>query len=100
MLLKLTEESEFNEVVKNGVVLVDFFATWCGPCKMLLPELEELSAERDDVNIVEIDIDVFPELAAKFNVRAVPTLILFKDGENKKTTTGFLPKNSLIKFID
>jgi thioredoxin 1 len=99
MLKHLKTLDEFNEVTSKGTVLVDFFATRCGPCQMLMPELDALAKDEADATILEVDVDEFGEIAAKFNVRAVPTLVLFKDGVAQSTTTGYLPKDSLKRFI-
>ena len=93
-------ESEFETLIGNGVVLVDFFATWCGPCKMLGPVLEEMSEERDSLKIVKIDIDENMDLARKYGIMSVPTLILFKDGKQISTKNGFMPKELLTKWIE
>lgn len=100
MLIHLEKGQDFNALIKNGVVLVDFFATWCGPCKMLSPELEKLAEKRNDVTVLKVDIDQFEEIAAMYNVRVVPTLILFKDGANLSVATGFKPVASLERFVD
>ncbi|MBO8427803.1 MAG: thioredoxin [Firmicutes bacterium] len=100
MLLHLEKGQNFKDLIKNGVVLVDFFATWCGPCKMLSPELEKLAEKRTDINVLKVDIDEFEEIAAEYNIRVVPTLILFKDGANLSVSTGFKPLPSLEKFVD
>ena len=76
MLLHL-ENEDFNEEVKEGVVLVDFFATWCGPCKMLGPVLEEIAKEQTDLKIVKVDVDQHESLAQQFGIMSVPTLVLF-----------------------
>mgnify|MGYP000182305154 CR=1 FL=1 len=75
--------SEFNDIIKSKTpTLVDFFATWCGPCKMQSPILEEVKkAVGDEANIIKIDVDRNPELAATYNVRSIPTLIVFVEGE-------------------
>ena len=80
MLIHLESMEQFNETIKSGVTLVDFYATWCGPCKMLAPELEKLAELRPDVTVIKVDVDEFGMLASEYNVRAVPTLVLFKDG--------------------
>lgn len=83
--------NEFDEKTKDGVVLVDFWATWCGPCKMMIKVLEGVSkdfADDDSVNIYKVNIDEEPELAKKFNVASVPTLAFMKDGDVAKIVTG------------
>lgn len=92
--------SEFDETIKQGRVLVDFFATWCGPCRMIAPVLEELSEERSDVVIVKVDVDQLPELARRYGVMSIPTLFLFQNGLIINKTMGFQDKDSLIEFID
>ncbi len=99
MLIHLGNTNQFKEIVSKGVVLVDFFATWCGPCRMLGPELEKLAEKDPTINVVKIDVDEFQELAAEFNVRAVPTLVLFKDGEAITTASGFRPLASLEQLV-
>lgn len=88
---------EFNEEVLKGkgVVLVDFFATWCGPCKALSPILDELAEKVKDVKIVKVDIDADSELASEYRVMSVPTLKIFKDGEVKESLVGGRPLEEL-----
>ena len=93
-------ENNFNELISNGEVLVDFFATWCGPCRMLGPVLEEVSNDRIGVKIVKIDVDECPNLARSFGVMSVPTLILFKDGKEVSKENGFMPKEELVDWIN
>lgn len=100
MLKEFGEKDVFENLVSKGVSIVDFNATWCGPCKMLKPVLEEVSNELTDYQFIGIDVDEFGELAARFNVRAVPTLVVIKDGEIKKITAGYLDKLSLKHFIE
>lgn len=86
---------------KDGVVLVDFFAEWCGPCKMVAPILEELSDELEGkVEIFKIDVDSNPDVASEYGVMSIPTLILFKDGEAIDEMVGFQPKDSLKAAIE
>jgi len=89
-------EENFNDLIKGELVLVDFFATWCGPCKMLAPVLEEL----EGINIVKIDVDECPTLARQFGIMTVPTLMIFKAGEIKATQSGAMPKPMLENWID
>jgi len=98
---ELKIEADFQEkVLKNTKpVLVDFFATWCGPCKMLVPVLEKLSDSNKDIDIIKVDTDKFPDLAAKFMVQAIPTLILFDKGNSIATQAGFQNQDALEKWI-
>ena len=99
MLKHVNTVDEFKEVIKEGTVLVDFFATWCGPCKMLAPVLEELS-EENPITIVKVDVDEVRPLAAMFGIQSIPTLILFKDGKVVNSTLGYHNKNDLLDFIN
>lgn len=91
----------FQEQVKDGVTLVDFFATWCGPCKMLMPQIEALAGEKTDVDYLFVDIDQHRDLAATtFGITSVPTLILFKDGKEIDRRSGFAPKDDVRKWIE
>ena len=99
MLKHVNNRDEFNELIKEGIVLVDFFATWCGPCKMLSPVLEELS-EESDVLIVKVDVDEAGPLAAQYGIQAVPTLMLFKNGQRVDVRMGYQNKNQLLAFIN
>lgn len=90
----------FDEKIKNGVVVVDFFATWCGPCKMLSPIIDEVEHEMSDIEFIKIDVDKEEELARKFGVMSIPTVIIFKDGEIKSQNVGFMSKDEIIEMIN
>ncbi|WP_439152296.1 thioredoxin [Winogradskyella sp.] len=94
-------KSSFNTIINSKTpVLVDFFADWCGPCKMLAPILKEVKEELgDDVKIVKIDVDKNQPLAAKYQVRGVPTMLLFKNGKQVWRQSGVLQKNDIINII-
>lgn len=93
------DESNFNELVSNGKVLVDFFATWCGPCKMLSPILEEISSDRNDTKIIKVDVDECQNLAKQFGVMSIPTLILMNNGQIEDKKIGFQSKEEIVEWI-
>lgn len=95
-------DSNFNEEVLNakGVVVVDFFATWCAPCKMLAPVLEEVASEMGEVKVLKSDVDESPETATKYGVQSIPTIKIFKDGAEVETKVGFMPKDILKEAIE
>ena len=88
--MKIVNEKSFDETIANGVVLVDFFATWCGPCRMVAPVLEELAEKyAGRMEIVKVDVDQSQSLAMRFGVQSIPTLLLFKNGALQETHIGF-----------
>ena len=99
--LKVTDEKFEEQVLKNEKpVLVDFWAEWCGPCKMVGPILEEISEEMaNDIVIAKHDIDSEPNMPTKYGVRGIPTMLLFKGGELKATKVGGTPKSDIVAFI-
>lgn len=100
-LSNITDASFEDEVIKSDTpVLVDFWAEWCGPCRMVTPVLEALSQEFEGkIKIVKLNIDENPEIPARFGVRSIPTLIIFKDGENAATKIGAASRGQLEDFI-
>ena len=92
MALVHGNESNFSDLTNHGLVLVDFFATWCGPCKMLGPVLEDLASDRSELEIVKVDIDENENLAKSYGIMSVPTLMLSKDGQLIDQKVGFSPK--------
>ena len=100
--IKNCNENDFeNEVLKSSLpVIVDFWAEWCGPCKMLTPILEELSNEmKDEINVVKVNLDENQDLAMKYSIRSIPTLLLFKEGNLIDTKVGLLPKNEIVTWF-
>ena len=90
-------EDNFDNLIKDKAV-VDFFATWCGPCKMFSPAFEDVSSEMD-INFIKINVDEYPDIARKYGVMTIPTVILFKDGKEVKRNIGFMSKEELIDFL-
>lgn len=100
--IKNCNENDFeNEVLKSNLpVIVDFWAEWCGPCKMLTPILEELSNEmKNEINVVKVNLDENQDLAMKYSIRSIPSLLLFKEGNLIDTKVGLLPKNEIVTWL-
>lgn len=101
-MVKHIEDKNFEqEVINNdGVVLVDFWATWCGPCKMIAPIIEELASEMTNVTFAKVDVDQNPETATKYQIASIPTLKIFKSGEVVDTLVGFRPKAEIKAVVE
>lgn len=96
-MVKKVNQAEFEGAIAEGVSVVDFFATWCGPCKMLSPVLEEISEEMDgEIKFFKVDIDENEGLAARFRITGVPSLVIFKDGKKEDMLVGLQPKANII----
>lgn len=99
-VIEVTEKTFENEVINSDIpVLADFYADWCGPCKMLRPSVEELSEEMQNVKFVSINIDDNDELAYKYGISSIPCLVLFKNGEEVDRSIGLRPKQAIKDFI-
>ena len=92
MIVELTDKN-FNETIAKGKVLIDFWADWCGPCRMLSPIVEEIAREHEDVIVAKVNVDDYPELAGKHGVMSIPTLLFIKDGNVADTSIGVVSKN-------
>ena len=100
--LTITDDSFKSEVIESSLpVLVDFWATWCGPCKMVAPIVEELAAEYEGkVKVGKVDVDSEQKIAAEFGIRSIPTLLLFKEGKLAETLVGALPKKHIQEKLE
>ena len=99
-MLKYLINEDFNEEIKNGMVLVDFYADWCGPCRMISPIVEELSNEIDSLKVIKVNVDEREDVAKVYGIMSIPTLILFRDGQMEKKQLGFVPKEVLLHWFN
>ena len=98
--IRILDNKNFKAVTRKGLVLVDFWAPWCGPCKMIAPILNEIAHEKSDqVTIAKVNVDQQQQLAKMFSIRSIPTMILFLDGKEQKRIMGLKPKKALMKEI-
>lgn len=101
-MVRHINEKSFDEEVKNkkGVYLVDFYATWCGPCMMLAPVLDEIANSRAGYNILKVDVDKNPNLSSELKIDTIPTICIYKDGELVEKQIGFRNKDDIVKLIE
>lgn len=98
MIKHVESVSEFRKEIQSGTVLVDFFATWCGPCQMLSPIIEELD-KKHNIKVLKVDVDELGNLAREFRVMSIPTLVVYKDGKMTKKELGYMPLERLEALI-
>ena len=96
----ITKENYASIVESNALVLLDFWAVWCGPCKMIAPILNEIAAEREDVVIGKVDVDAEMDLAVQFGVSSIPTLVVIKNGAPAARAVGYMPKEKILKLLE
>lgn len=100
MVINVKNKEEFVNEIKSGKVLVDFYADWCGPCKIQAPVLEQYAGNSSAAKIVKLSVESLPEVAGEYGVYSIPTLVLFVDGNIVAKNVGFLPLGPLTRFID
>ncbi|MBQ1900744.1 MAG: thioredoxin [Erysipelotrichaceae bacterium] len=98
--MKVINTEEFNELIKNGTVVIDFFADWCGPCKMLSPVIEEVSGEYTDIEFAKVNVDDNMDLAEKFGIMSIPQVYMFRNGEVVNKFGGYRDIGGVRAFID
>ncbi len=98
--MEIKSEEEFKDIINSDYALVDFFATWCGPCKMMAPVLEDVASSRNNIKVAKVDVDRFESLARAYGVMSIPTLILFKNGNVVDTKVGFTAEPLLNEWIN
>lgn len=94
-MIHLENEKEFNNLIEDEKVLVDFYATWCGPCQLIGPIIEEVAKENENIKVIKIDVDKFPELSRKYGIMSIPTLMVFSKGKEVKKHIGYLEKEGI-----
>lgn len=91
--------SDFQEKIASGLVVLDFYADWCAPCRMLGPVLEQIANENDDIKVVKVNVDENQALAGEFGVRGIPALFVLRDGKTVANRAGFMPKDAMVDWI-
>ena len=99
-ILKINDDNFEKEVLESEkIVLIDFFADWCGPCKMLSPIIEQFAKENEKVKVVKINVDELPDLAVKYGVMSIPTLVVIKNGEEVNRSVGLIDKSEILELV-
>ena len=98
-MVKEINSVEFKELIKEGKVVVDFFATWCGPCKMLSPVMDNIANDLQDIKFFKVDVDKNEDIAREYGIMSIPTIIIFNNGEVVNTLVGLRSKDELLEII-
>ena len=98
-IVKLNADNYDEVINQNSVVLVDFYADWCGPCKMLAPVIEEVASEHSEITVGKVNVDEAPQIAMRYGISSIPTLIAFKNGEVSAMKVGYCQKDAIIGMI-
>ncbi len=99
MAVVFANTNNFDEHIKEGTIILDFYADWCAPCRMIGPVLEQITEENEDIKIVKVDVDNNMELAQRYGVRGIPALFVLKDGKTVAQRAGFMPKAALVDWV-
>ena len=97
--MKIVNTEEFNALMNEDAVLVDFFATWCGPCKMLAPIVDEIAQENDDIKVAKVNVDENPNIALDYKVMSIPTLVVIKGGKEVSRSVGVVDKKEILEML-
>ena len=92
-------QQNFDPITQNNTTLVDFYADWCGPCKMIAPIVHQIAEERSDITVGKVNVDKDGEIALKYNIMSIPTLIVFKNGSEVSRIVGYKPKEAILKIL-
>ena len=98
-MVREIKENEFNEIIKEGKVLVDCFAPWCGPCRMLGPVIDEVAEELTDINFYKLNVDDANDIAKEYGIMSIPTILVFENGELKNKSVGFISKDEIKELL-
>lgn len=100
MIKEISNAKEFDEELKNGRVVVDFYAVWCGPCKMLAPVVEKVVEENSEITLLRVNVDENEELSSRYNIVSIPTLLYFKDGKMINGNVGYIGESEVKKLLE